>query len=261
MISKLVQGFAFLLAVSLFFYPVQYGQARPAQSTFVKNIILVHGAWADGSSWSKVIPLLEADGLHVDAVQLPLTSLSDDVATVNRALALEDGPVLLVGHSYGGEVITEAGNDPKVVGLVFVAAYAPDEGESAQSLASANPTPIVSEIRVDSLGYIKLTFKGIADDFAQDLSDVEKKILAATQGPWSATAFGAPITNPAWKTKPTWFVVAENDRVISPSLEEMEARRMNATTIAIPTSHVAMLAEPHKVAAFIEEAAVHSGKN
>lgn len=229
-ISKLVRRFAFLLAVSLFFYPVQYGQARPPQSKFVKNIILVHGAWADGSSWSKVITLLEADGLNVVAVQLPLTSLSDDVATVNRALALEDRPVLLVGHSYGGEVITEAGNDPKVAGLVFVAAYAPDEGESAESLATANPTPIVSEIRVDSLSFIKLTFTGIADDFAQDLSDAEKKILAATQGPWSATGFAATITAPAWKTKPTWFAVAENDRVISPSLEEMEARRMNATT-------------------------------
>jgi len=195
-------------------------------------------------------PLLEADGLHVDAVQLPMTSLSDDVATVNRALALEDGPVLLVGHSYGGEVITEAGNDPNVAGLVFVAAYALDEGESAVSLASANPTPIVSEIRVDSLGLLRLTF-----------TTSKKRSWQQPKGPWSATAFGAPIANPAWKCKPTWFVVAKNDRVISPSLEEMGARRMNATTIAIPTSHVPMLAEPHRVAAFIEEAAERSCKN
>src|SRR5260370_37013000 len=131
MISKLVRGFAFLLAVSLFFYPVQYGQARPAQSKSVKNIILVHGAWADGSSWSRITPLLEADGLNVVAVQLPLTSLSDDGATVNRALALEHGPVLLVGHSHGGEVITEAGNDPQVPVVLFVAAYAPDEARFA----------------------------------------------------------------------------------------------------------------------------------
>lgn len=183
------------------------------------TVILVHGAWADASSWSKVIPLLVNARINVVAVNLPLTSLADDVTTTERAIALVSGPVVLVGHSYGGAVITEAGNDPKVVGLVFVAAYAPEEGESSLSLATANPTPIGADIRPDTNGFLKLTDTGIAEDFAQDLSNVEKIILFATQGPTAGAALGSPATNPSWKNKPTWFVVASKDRVISPDLE------------------------------------------
>ena len=256
MISTRFWRYTFLavLTVLCFSYELLL-QAQAERPTHVKNVLLVHGAWADGSSWAKVIPLLESEGLNVIAVQLPLTSLADDAATVRRAIALENGPVLLVGHSYGGVVITEAGNDPKVVGLVFVAAYAPDQGESAMSLNNANPTPVGAEIRVDSFGFLKLTATGIAEDFAQDLSEIEKKVLAATQGPWAAAAFGAPVGTPAWRVKPTWFAIAQNDRVISPKLEEAEAQAMHAITIALPTSHVAMLAEPRRVADFIEEAA------
>lgn len=225
----------------------------------VKNVLLVHGAWADGSSWSKVIPPLTAAGLHVVAVQIPLTSLADDVAATERAIALEDGPVLLVGHSYGGAVITQAGNSAKVAGLVFVAAYAPDEGESSLSLATANPTPVVNEIRPDKSGFLKLSQKGITDDFAQDLSNAEKTILSATQGPTAGTALGAPVTNPAWKNKSTWFVIASEDRTISPQLEAAEAKRMNATTSTVSTGHLAMLADPERVADIIKEAAKKSG--
>ena len=151
-----------------------------------KNIVLVHGAWADGSSWSEVIPKLAAKGLNVTAVQLSLTSLADDAATVKRAIALEDGPVLLVGHSYGGAVITEAGGDPKATGLVYVAAFAPDAGESAGALlATVPPAPLATEGRPDADGFVKLTKAGIYDDFAQDLSDVEKAILFAAQAPTS----------------------------------------------------------------------------
>jgi pimeloyl-ACP methyl ester carboxylesterase len=135
---------------------------------------LVHGAWADASSWSKIIPRLVAAHLNVVAVSLPLTSLADDVAATKRAIALVNGPIVLVGHSYGGAVITEAGNDPKVVGLAFVAAYAPDNGESSLSLATANPTPVGTQIRPDASGFLKLTAAGIAEDFGQDLSDMEK---------------------------------------------------------------------------------------
>ena len=218
----------------------------------IKTVLLVHGAWANGSSWSKVIPILQARGLHVIAVELPLTSLTEDVATVQRALALEQGPVLLVGHSYGGAVITAAGNEPKDAAVVYVAAFAPDEGESALSLANANPTPVASELRPDATGsFFKLSVVGIVDDFAQDLSKIERHTLFAVQGPTGAAALGAPITNPAWRNRPTWFVVAGQDRIISPQLEVMEAQRMNAVTITLNTNHVAMLSEPRRVAEFI----------
>src|SRR5262245_19463981 len=167
------------------------------QSRGVTNIVLVHGAWADGSSWSKVIPLLAAKGIQVVAVQLPLTSQADDVATLQRAIALIDGPVLLVAHSYGGAVMTQAGNDPKVAGLVYVAAFAPAEGESPYDLTIANPTPFLEHLQQDDFGFLKLSATGIRRDFAQDLSDSEQTVLAATQSPTSGVALGAPISTPA----------------------------------------------------------------
>ncbi len=222
----------------------------------VRNIILVHGAWADGSSWSKVIPLLEAKGLHVVAVQNPLTSLADDVADTKRAIDQLEGPVLLVGHSYGGAVITEAGNDPKVVGLVYVAAFAPAAGESVGSISKLYPpSPLGAELRPDRQGFLTVTPKGIAEDFAQDLPVGERELLLATQGPTAASAFGATITTAAWKTKPSWFVIASNDRAIPPELEIAEATTMKATSITLASSHVAMLSHPREVAAFIEKAA------
>jgi pimeloyl-ACP methyl ester carboxylesterase len=227
----------------------------------VKNVVLVHGAWADGSSWSKVIALLEAKGLHAVAVQNPLTSLADDVAATKRAIALQDGPVLLVGHSYGGVVITEAGNDPKVVGLVYVAAFAPAEGESVASLGKPYPPPpLAAEIRPDAQGFLWLTAKGIAEDFAQDLSPEEQTILTATQGPTNGAVFGATITTAAWKTKPSWFVIAANDRAIPPELEKAEAAAMKATAITVSSSHVAMLSHGKEVAELIERAAKTGGQ-
>ncbi len=179
----------------------------------VKNIVLVHGAWADGSSWSKLIPLLQAKGLHVAAVQNPLSSFADDVATANRMINAQDGPVLLVGHSYGGAVITEAGNNPKVIGLVYVAAFAPDEGESAGGLAQKYPTaPIFAEVRPIEDGFLVLTPKGVREDFAQDLTADEKDMLIATQVPTHGSVLSVPITTAAWRSKPSWFVVASNDR-------------------------------------------------
>jgi len=222
----------------------------------VKNIVLVHGTWADGSSWAKVIPLLQAQGYHVTAVQNPLTSLDDDVAATKRALALQDGPTLLVGHSWGGVVITEAGNDPKVAGLVYVAAAAPDEGQSFLELVQTAPaTPGNDEIRPDSFGYVSMTPKGIMEDFAQDLPEADQQLLIATQGPQAFTALQEKIKQAAWKTKPSWYIVAANDRMINPDLERTLAQKMKAATTTLPTSHVAMLAQPEKVAAVIMEAA------
>src|SRR5271154_1162365 len=236
------------------------GASAQASKATVKNIVFVHGAWADGSSWSKVIPLLEAKGLHVVAVQNPLTSLADDVAATKRAIALQDGPVILVGHSYGGAVITEAGNDPKVVGLVFVAAFAPGDGESVASISKPYPAaPLGGELRPDAQGFLSVTPKGIAEDFAQDLPEKEKQILTATQGPTNGACFGATITTAAWKTKPSWFVIAGNDRAIPPELEKAEATMMKAASITVTSSHVAMLSHPKEVAELVEQAAAKAG--
>lgn len=235
------------------------GQIQPIAG--VKNVLLIHGAWADGSSWSKLIPLLEAKGLHVVAVQIPLTSFADDVSATQRAIALEDGPVLLVGHSYGGAVITEAGNDPKVAGLVYVSAVAPDHGESTFGLISSIPTPIGSELRPDKSGFLKLTPKGIAEDFAQDLPAKEIAVLVATQVPISVAAMKGEVTIPAWKSKPSWYIIAANDRAISPELEAAQAKKIGATTTTVPSSHVIMLARPSKVAGVIFDAAFQARSN
>src|SRR5271155_2376161 len=227
----------------------------------VKNVVLVHGAWADGSSWSKLVPLLEAKGLRVVAVQIPLTSFADDVSATQRAIALEDGPVLLVGHSYGGAVITEAGNDPKVAGLVYVSAVAPDTGESTFALITSVPTPIGSELRPDKSGFLKLTPKGISEDFAQDLSVKEIAVLTATQVPTSVAAMKGEVTIPAWKAKSSWYIIAANDRAISPDLEAAQAKKIGATTTTVASSHVIMLAQPSKVADVIVDAASNAASN
>lgn len=222
----------------------------------VRNVILVHGAWADGSSWAKVIPLLEKAGLSVVAVQNPLTSLDDDLAATRRAIAQQDGPVILVGHSWAGVVITEAGADSKVAGLVYVAAFAPDVGQRAGDLGKDFPPPPGgAEIKAGADGYLTLTTKGVMEDFAPDLSVAQRKIIAATQGATNGAMFGTKVTNAAWKTKPSFYVVAANDRMINPDLERKFAKAMKAKTITVPSSHVAMLSHPSEVAKLIIEAA------
>lgn len=228
----------------------------------VKNVVLVHGAWADGSSWSKIVPLLQAKGLHVACVQNPLTSVADDVAATNRLIDAQDGPVLLAGHSYGGAVISEAGVNAKVAGLVYVAAFAPDEGETLGGMAKEFPTtPAMSELRPIADGFLLLTPKGVLEDFAQDLSDTEKSVMVATQAATQGALLATPIKAVAWHHKPSWFVIASNDRTISPEQEKSTARRMNAKTLTVPTSHVAMLAAPEEVANFIVEAAASLSNN
>jgi pimeloyl-ACP methyl ester carboxylesterase len=229
---------------------------RQTHGRGVANIVLVHGAWADGSSWSKVIPLLEARGFRVVAVQLPLTSLADDAATVRRAIALVDGPLLLVAHSYGGVVITEAGNDAKVAGLVYVAAFAPIEGQSAFDLAISDPTPVLEQLREDQDGFLKITPIGIRRDFAPDLSDAEQTVLTATQSPTAGGgSLSAPVSGAAWRNRPCWFVIAALDRVVSPALQVTFAQQMNARAITLWSSHVAMLSQPYAVASWISRAA------
>ena len=234
--------------------------ALAAQSAFaadgVRNVVLVHGAWADGSSWAKVIPLLEKAGLRATAVQNPLTSFEDDVAATKRAIALADGPVILVGHSWGGVVITEAGADPKVAGLVYVAAFAPEVGVPVGDLGKDFPPPPGgAEIRPDAAGYLTLTTKGVMQFFAPDLPLAQRKLVAATQGQTNSTVFGAKVTTAAWKTKPSWYVVAGNDKMIQPDLERQFAKTIKAKTITVPSSHVAMLSHPNEVAKLIIDAA------
>jgi pimeloyl-ACP methyl ester carboxylesterase len=226
----------------------------------VKNVVLVHGAWADGSSWFKIIPLLEAKGLHAVAAHNPLSSVEEDVASTNRLIDAQDGPVLLVGHSYGGVVITEAGNNPKVTGLVYVAAFAPEEGESAGALAQKFPTtPLFAEVRPIADSYLLLSPKGVTEEFAQDLPPEEQKLIIATQSPTHGGVLGTPIKKAAWRTKPNWFVVAENDRSISPDQQRSTAERMKAMILSLPTSHLPMLSQPQKVADFVIEAAASFG--
>jgi pimeloyl-ACP methyl ester carboxylesterase len=251
MIRELI--FAGALAITL---AAQPSAAADKNGPGVRNVVLVHGAFADGSSWAKVIPLLEKAGLNAVAVQNPLTSFADDIAATKRAIALQPGPVILVGHSWAGVVITEAGADPKVAGLVYVAAFAPDVGQPVSDLGKDFPPPPGSaELRPDAEGYLTLTTKGVMEFFAPDLPPAQRKLIAATQGATNSAVFGTKVTNAAWKTKPTSYVVAANDRMIQPDLERKFAKAMNAKTITVPSSHVAMLSHPSEVAKLIIEAA------
>jgi pimeloyl-ACP methyl ester carboxylesterase len=215
------------------------------------NIVLVHGLWADGSSWSKVIPILQNAGHRVIAVQLAAHSLADDVATVKRAIELVGGPVTLVAHSFGGFVITNAAyNNPNVTGLVYVSAFAPDEGESAVNFVPVESLP-PGLLVVDSGGFAYLNPEMFPQVFAQDVNTTEAKILAAVQKPANQSLFTAPSGPPAWKQLPTWFVVSENDRIIPPDAERMFAQRMNATTISLNSSHASLVSHPDEIAQFI----------
>ena len=231
--------------------------AAPPQG--VKNIVLVHGAFVDGSSWFRVIPILQAAGYNVTAVQIPLTSLADDVATTQRELARQDGPVILVGHSWGGVVITQAGLDPKVVGLVYVAAFGPDEGEAVAELGKAYPPPpALAAPVVDKLGFIKVPAEAVVKNFAADLPASEGRVAAATQGPIHASAFEAKVSGAAWKTKPSWYIVSALDEAIAPEEERFFAKRMKAKSTEVKASHVSMLSQPKAVAAVIMDAAANA---
>jgi pimeloyl-ACP methyl ester carboxylesterase len=231
------------------------GQTRPPEGA-VKNIVLVHGAFADGTSWGKVIPILESRGFHVVAVQNPLTSLADDVNATRRIIALQDGPVILVGHSWGGAVITEAGDDPKVAGLVYVAAWVPDEGASAnETSAPFGPTPVQREIRVDSQHFASLSPEGVLNAFADGLPMADRKLVLAVQGQIYGPMFDEKLTHAAWKSRPSWHVIATKDHTLSPAMEEAAAKKAHGKSISIPTCHLAMLQEPEKVADLITEAA------
>ncbi len=221
------------------------------------SIVLVHGAFADATGWQKVIPLLEAKGFPVTAVQNPLKSIAEDVATTRRAIESQKGDVILVGHSYGGVVITGAGaNNPKVKALVYVAAFAPDAGETVGALiAQFPPTPLATGLVPDSAGFLYIDRTKFREIFAKDVSEGESAIMAATQKPIAGASFGETQPVAAWKTVPSWYAVSTQDQAINPDSERFMAKRMGAKTTELEASHVSFISLPDKIVKIIEEAA------
>jgi pimeloyl-ACP methyl ester carboxylesterase len=231
--------------------------AQSAKPTPARNVVLVHGAWADGSSWAEVIARLQAAGLHVTAVQNPLTSLADSVAATRRALALQDGPTVLVAHSWGGTVISEVGADPKVTALVYVAARAPDAGEDFVALSGKFPTmPVRAGIEARD-GFTTISEPAFLEYFANGVAKDKAEVLYAEQEPAAASLFGARTTVAAWRSKPSWYAVSKLDLTISPDLERFLARRMNATTVELEAGHLSLVSRAKEVADLILAAAGH----
>lgn len=250
--KRRISTFALALATSVI--------AFAAQAAEVKNIVIVHGALADGSSWRKATEILEKRGFNVTIVQQPITSLADDIAATNRVLDLQDGPTLLVGHSYGGMVITEAGHSPHVAGLVYVAAFQPDKGESLLSLASSKPAGGMNIRETKDGKYLYIDPAAFPGDFAADLPRDEAQFLARSQVFAAKEAFSAKVGDPAWQGKKSWSIVATEDRSINPELEREMARRAGSDITEIKASHAVFASQPEKVADVIERAANQAGE-
>ncbi len=221
------------------------------------DIVLVHGAWADGSSWSAVIERLQADGFRVIAPQFPMTALADDVARLRQVLEFQNGPTIVVGHSYGGQIMTALGDDaPNVVGLVYIAAFGIDEGESLGALLAQGPvTPALAHLFTDKKGFSWLSEDDFVNHFAADVDPVKAKVMYAVQQALDGSAFTDVMGTPAWKTLPCWYLVAQDDQAIPPEAEMQFAQRMGATVVEVPSSHVAMVSHPGAVVGLIEQAA------
>jgi len=220
------------------------------------TVVLVHGAFADGSAWNKIIPLLQEKGLKVFSVQNPLTSLADDVAATRRVLDMETGPVVLVGHSWGGVVVTEAGQHERVKSLVYVAAFAPAEGQSVADMTAGYPAPSgASHFVAGADGFVTLSPEGVAHHLAQDLPAEQTGLMAATQTPVRGKNFEEKVTAAAWKAKPSWYVVSEQDRMIQPDLQQAMAKKIAAQVVSLSAGHAPHLSQPAEVAKVILAAA------
>ena len=220
-----------------------------------KNVVLVHGLFADGSSWSEVIPRLQAAGLNVTSVQNPLTTLEDAVAETQRVLARQDGPTVLVGHSFSGMIVTQAGADPKVSAVVYVAARAPDAGEDYTALAKKFPAPPASAGIVFDGDEGRLSEAAFLRDFAADVPEAKAKVLYAVQQPFHKALLAGKTTQAAWRTKPSFYAISKDDRTIDPDLQRFMAKRMGATTIEVKASHVSLISRPQEIADLILQAA------
>ena len=219
-------------------------------------VVLVHGGFVDGSGWEDVYKILKKDGYNVSIVQNPTLSLADDVAVTKRVLAEQNAPVILVGHSYGGVVITEAGNDPKVAGLVYIAAFAPDKGESVAALIKDPPPGApVPPILPPQDGYLFLDKAKFAASFAADVDKEKAEFMANSQVPWGVEALSGTISEPAWKTKPSWYLVATDDKMIPPPAQQFMSKRAGSTVVEVKGSHAVYVSKPEAVAALIEKAA------
>ena len=220
------------------------------------NVVLVHGGFVDGSGWEGVYKILTKDGYTVSVVQNPTISLADDVAATRRIVAVQNGPVVLVGHSYGGAVITEAGNDPKVAGLVFITAFAPDKGESVSTLIKDPPPGApVPPILPPQDGYLLLDKAKFPASFAGDVDNERAAFMADSQVPWGVDALSGMISEPAWKTKPSWYLVATDDKMIPPEAQRFMSKRAGSTVVEVAGSHAIYVSQPNAVAALIEKAA------
>jgi pimeloyl-ACP methyl ester carboxylesterase len=221
-----------------------------------KTVVLVHGGFVDGSGWEEVYNILRKDGYNVAIVQNPTISLADDVATTRRVIGAQDGPVILVGHSYGGAVITEAGNDPKVAGLVYITAFAPDTGESVSSLIKDPPPGApVPPILPPQEGYLLLDKTKFAESFAADVDPDKAAFMADSQVPWGVEALSGAISQPAWKTKPSWYLIATDDKMIPPAAQRFMSQRAGSTVVEVAGSHAVYVSQPDAVATIIEKAA------
>ena len=229
-------------------------QTRPGEG--VRNVVLVHGGFVDGSGWQGVYDLLKKDGFNVSIVQNPTASLADDVAVTKRTLAAQNGPAILVGHSYGGVVITEAGNDPKVAGLVYIAAFAPEKGESVSALIK-NPPPgaPVPPIMPPQDGYLFLDRAKFRESFAADVAPDAAAFMADSQVPWGLEALNGAVTEPAWKTKRSWYLVTTEDRMIPPDAQRAMSKRAGSTVVEVKGSHAVYVSQPRAVADLIVKAA------
>jgi pimeloyl-ACP methyl ester carboxylesterase len=244
-----------LLAAGLLAAPISLALAQSPATVKAKNVVLVHGAWADGSSWSEVIPILQAAGLHVTAVQNPLSSLADSVDATKRVLAEQDGPTILVAHSWGGTVISQVGTDPKVTGLVYIAARAPDANEDFVALSKQFPTGPARAGIVERDGYTTLSEDAFLKYFANAVKPEQAKELYAVQWPTAASIFASRTTEAAWHTRPSWYAVSKNDGTINPDFERFLAKRMNATTVELDAGHLSLVSHPKEVAKLILQAA------
>jgi len=245
----------FLVAM-LFFASTEGLMSQTNHEQKVRNVVLVHGGWVDGSGWEGAYNALKKNGYAVTVVQIATTSFADDVAATKRAIAEQNGPVILVGHSYGGAVITEAGNDPKVAGLVYVAAFAPDKGESVGTLIK-NPPPgaPVPPIMPPVDGYLLLDKTKFPASFAGDVNPEKAAFMADSQVPWSVNALNGTISEPAWKSKPSWYLVTTEDKMIPPDAQRQMAKRAGAVIVEVKGSHAIFVSHPQAVATVIEQAA------